>query len=632
MVAALASAAIVALLVASGIVEGAERATYGPRFIARGPRETRSKIVVVALDSATEEKWQAMPLVFWTGHYAQMLRNARAAGASVVAFDVIPEKSGQRFVESLRASDEFHPDSDFEDAIQDAGGDALIFAETTGLGVRSELRTTRDTGATDAVQPDELPAPQFMAFPEVSGNLAFTDLPVSPDDRVYEAWLRVPASDARAAPLVSFPALIAQKMRAADGAVARNAAVATGTIGDTAIPSIYINYTRRSFPQVSAVALAEGTLTAEQRRLLRGAAVVIGRTTAASADLKWIPGDKSMVAGVQVQAQAAATLIDGHPLRRLPPVGEAAVTLLFGLAIAALIAPRGAGRWTRGTIVRELPFLALLVALAVGLTFTLFARADILFPLVGPLLAMALPYLATLGVRAAEERRQRLYIDRLFGKQLAIGSYLVDYPEAMALGGRDYDAAVLFFDIRDSTGKEENIPPQIVVNWLNDLFRQIVPKVWQSHPGLVYKYTGDGFLAVFGAPVPMEAPAKVAIDAAVAIVQAAQGFHWPDGEPVQVGCAVNYGTIAAGNIGTDDRLEFTVIGNVVNVAAKIEGLNKATATAEATNVVVTEAALRAAGMTPESLPGRLCRVFTTMVGSGQAVSVYCLDVNAPKEH
>jgi adenylate cyclase len=137
--------------------------------------------------------------------------------------------------------------------------------------------------------------------------------------------------------------------------------------------------------------------------------------------------------------------------------------------------------------------------------------------------------------------------------------------------GEEVEVTIMFLDIRSFTRYAADTPATEVVARLNGLFERVVPIV-RDHEGHVDKFVGDGVLAVFGAPRREERHADLALRAAIAIARAVEEH----GEGLEVGIGLNSGQVVAGNIGGGGRLEFTVIGDVVNVAARVEAATRET--------------------------------------------------------
>jgi adenylate cyclase len=170
--------------------------------------------------------------------------------------------------------------------------------------------------------------------------------------------------------------------------------------------------------------------------------------------------------------------------------------------------------------------------------------------------------------------RERERVVALFGQHVSpvVVSQLLAQP-----AGRDSeqcDVCVMVLDIRNFTTFSEAHAPDEVVRYLNTLWSFMVRTV-NEHGGIVNKFLGDGFLAVFGAPLPTSGDCANALAAARSILAELDRFAAGDAlPPTQVGIALHFGPVIVGNVGSTERKEYTVIGDVVNVAFRIEALNK----------------------------------------------------------
>lgn len=183
--------------------------------------------------------------------------------------------------------------------------------------------------------------------------------------------------------------------------------------------------------------------------------------------------------------------------------------------------------------------------------------------------------------RSAEETLHKLEAERKqahFRKYLsaAVADYVTQSPEAMTLGGARRTAAVVFVDIRDFTPFAERERPERVVEFLNLVFSELVTIVF-AHGGTLDKFLGDGLMAVFG--VPKEGPdsAEHAVRAAVDMQACARRLSAAGaaaGHEFRIGVGIAFGEVIAGNLGSPERMEFTVIGDTVNYASRLQGLCK----------------------------------------------------------
>src|SRR6201998_425106 len=155
----------------------------------------------------------------------------------------------------------------------------------------------------------------------------------------------------------------------------------------------------------------------------------------------------------------------------------------------------------------------------------------------------------------------------LFGRHVGTDVAQRALQEGAVLSGGVVEAAVLFIDLVGSTQLAESRPPQEVAEVLNDFFRIVVGAV-DEHQGLINKFAGDAALAVFGAPLRMNEPASAALATARALGTQLRQL------PVDFGIGVSAGGVFAGNIGAENRYEYTVIGDAVNEAARLADLAK----------------------------------------------------------
>ncbi|HWI55089.1 MAG TPA: adenylate/guanylate cyclase domain-containing protein, partial [Desulfobacteria bacterium] len=179
-------------------------------------------------------------------------------------------------------------------------------------------------------------------------------------------------------------------------------------------------------------------------------------------------------------------------------------------------------------------------------------------------------------IRAELGRRQtRSVLTRYVSRDVA--EQLMRDPDKISLGGNRCEVTVMFCDIRDFTQYSENREPEKVVNLLNR-YLSIMTKVIFSHGGTLDKYLGDGLMAVFGAPVHYSNHVQRAIQTAVKIIEEVERLNRRaalEGDPpMKIGIGINSGTVLVGNVGSPERMDYTVIGEEVNLASRLEGLTK----------------------------------------------------------
>ena len=181
--------------------------------------------------------------------------------------------------------------------------------------------------------------------------------------------------------------------------------------------------------------------------------------------------------------------------------------------------------------------------------------------------------------------------------------------EGTNLAGEEVEVTIMLLDIRDFTAFAEETPADKVVAAINDLFEQIVPIIHDCG-GHVDKFVGDGLLAVFGAPRRREDHADRALKAALGI-----GERVNSSEGLRLGIGLNSGMVVAGNVGGAGRLEFSVIGDPVNVAARVEAATRETGD----TILLTE---RTRDLLADSHPELAERSGIELKGKRETVKVY----------
>jgi len=158
-----------------------------------------------------------------------------------------------------------------------------------------------------------------------------------------------------------------------------------------------------------------------------------------------------------------------------------------------------------------------------------------------------------------------------------VSQALVSDEEQIMKPGESRIVTVLFADIREFTNFTSNLPPSEVVNFLNDYW-EVVTECVKNHKGSVNKYMGDGMLAVFGAPVSHLNNHANAVSAALDMIKSLDAINKMYREilnkEIMIGIGINTGEVVVGNVGTEDYMEYSVIGDTVNIASRLEDLSK----------------------------------------------------------
>ena len=177
-------------------------------------------------------------------------------------------------------------------------------------------------------------------------------------------------------------------------------------------------------------------------------------------------------------------------------------------------------------------------------------------------------FAASISAATARDR-----VTNLFGQHVSpqvVERLMVEGREAASDIRR---VAVMFVDFRSFTEGARSRTPQEVVDRLDGAFAVLV-EILDRHGGIVNKFLGDGFLALFGAPLPAADAAHHAVSAAREMLAAMDGINAASSWPLRIGIGIHFGEVVAGNIGSPRRKEYTVIGDTVNFASRLEQLNK----------------------------------------------------------
>lgn len=203
------------------------------------------------------------------------------------------------------------------------------------------------------------------------------------------------------------------------------------------------------------------------------------------------------------------------------------------------------------------------------------------YPLLYPIASALVCYISQVALHYVQERRAKKHLQTVFGRYVSdsvVSNIVKGGEEALQLGGQKKDIAVLFCDVRGFTPLSEGLQPEQVVEILNKYLESTTKAVF-DHGGTVDKFIGDATMAIFNAPLDLDDyvlnAIRTGLDMAAASNALAAEMFEKSGRNVGLGIGINCGEAVVGNIGTSKRMEYTAIGNTVNIAARLEGRAKA---------------------------------------------------------
>ncbi|MGH6912742.1 MAG: CHASE2 domain-containing protein, partial [Geminicoccales bacterium] len=347
------------------------------------------------------------------------------------------------------------------------------------------------------------------------------------------------------------------------------------TLGDRFVPTdesmrMPVNYGRPGrFPAVSVAEIMSGEA---DPAMLDGKVVLIGGTAAGVGDT-FVTPFSPLMSGIERHATVIDSILrqDFLVRRQASALLDLAVVILGGPLIGWIAARRGL---LGATIV--------LGAMVVGLTAAnlhAFVRLGHWLNLFLPLAALGVVYLLVLAYGYFVEQRQQRIIRTAFKHYLSpeLVEQVARDPSLLRLGGEQRELTVLFADIRGSTELAVRLTPPRFAELLNQVFA-VMTRVLFDHDGMLDRFTGDGVVAIFGAPLARADHALGACRAALAMLEELKPVRerWarPELPPLEIGIGINTGRMIIGNMGSEDRFSYTVIGDEAHLGARLESANK----------------------------------------------------------
>jgi len=402
----------------------------------------------------------------------------------------------------------------------------------------------------------------FNAFPDSDGVLRWSPLVIKFQDNYY-----YPLSIALLMQYLDFPMIV---LNLADFGVDGI------TLGDLRIPTdesgrMLINYLgpAKTFPHYSISDIIKGRLSPE---LFKGKIVVVGATATGIYDLRVTPFSP-VYPGVELHATVIDNILQSRFLEQSAWTTfiDICSIVVFG-TIMGLAVPRF--KAAQGVVLA----LVLIGGFVAGNTL-IFAKYNTWLNMIYPVLTMLTVYLIITVYRYFTEEREKKKVRGAFQYYLtaSVINELLKDPSKLKLGGDKKDLTVMFSDIRGFTTISEKLTPEELVSLLNEYLTAMTDIVFK-YDGLLDKYIGDAIMAVFGAPLEQPDHALRCCRTALEMMSTLKGLQekWAqEGRPfVDIGVGINTGDMVVGNMGSNMRFDYTVMGDNVNLSSRLEGINK----------------------------------------------------------
>jgi adenylate cyclase len=296
-----------------------------------------------------------------------------------------------------------------------------------------------------------------------------------------------------------------------------------------------------------------------------GKIVLIGATAPGLRDTFLTPVSHAQeMSGVEIHASIIETIQTGSFLHNQEPLSIVLVIFIFCLAAGALLYRV------------RLSFATLAIAV-ITIAYIFFSslqfEAGTVMNILYPLLALACVYVADVGLFYMAEKKQRGFVTSIFGKyvskEVAAEILRKTTSEELMLKGEKREITIMFTDIRHFTSISERMRPEGLVRFLNAYLSDMTGIIMKNK-GIVDKYIGDAIMAFWGAPLDEKRHAVMACSAALDMKKSLEESK----SEFRIGIGLNTGPAIAGNMGSSQRVNYTVIGDTVNAASRLEGLNK----------------------------------------------------------
>jgi len=540
-----------------------------------GIRYQPTHVALVEIDEESLNHYKDDPLIFWTPQVAKASEVLRKAGALVIGLDLMFSISPEKWLRKNQGD----PSSTFDLPIRReiANGQLILVA------------STRSTS--DGLDEFLLPAVEhLLSIPDfnLTSHIGIADFVADKDSvvRQFNVAPRLNLSNEVSLgnpPRLSFAPLLAIRAQDVQDLMSTHWIINGRQLNnDSDHHTISFAGPPGTIPRISLKTLLEiDALESPEIKALKGKVVIIGGNYLGMSDVHATPYSSSFfgksgayMTGPEVQASIVETILSANEPRQLTQTELTfyqSLFLILGLILFRRLQP----------IPSAISFFTLFVIAAV-LAYVAFLN-ELLISVAGLYSGLTILFFSVLGIKYATEYKERNYITQIFGRYVSseVVDEIVMTGEMPTLGGVTQEITVLFSDIRNFTSISEKLNAEEVVEMLNTYFEKICGIVLREG-GTIDKFIGDAIMVQFGAPIQYQDHSDRALRSALAMQQYAMEFkdwlkrRFPNtGIPeFAIGIGLHSGPAVIGNIGSTSRLEYTAIGDTVNMASRIEGKTK----------------------------------------------------------
>lgn len=510
-----------------GYLDVWENKTLDWRFLWRGPIKSNEQIVIIAVDEESIKKLGHWP---WPRDiHARLVDFLDAAQSQKIVFDVL-----------FPDWDNDHPlaDKKFLKTIENSEKIVLSFL----------FRMDRDN-------PKEAFLPVFRS---VTTRLGFTNNTSERDGITRKMPL-----------YLEYRGILYPSLALAAFSANKDRLIIPADLKLDKHNELYLNFAGeyQTFPYYSYVEVLEEKIPPT---VFKNKIVLIGATASGLYDRRATPFSPDFP-GVEIQATAINNLLEKNWLQVVTPIGMFTISIGLLLMLGLILPNLTAWRATFLTLILIFGYLAL--------SGWLFVKYNFWLEIIFPISLIFLSYVGIIFWRFLGEEKEKRWIKKTFSHYLSspVMEEILSHPERLRLGGERKDLTVLFSDIRGFTSLSEKMSPEEVVNLLNEYLSEMTKIVFRWG-GTLDKFIGDALMAFWGAPLAQPDHPLRAVNCAREMLKELKGLQqkWlAEKKPViDIGIGINSGAMVAGNMGSLERMDYTVIGDNVNIAARLEGLNR----------------------------------------------------------